>query len=166
MPTPTYESIVSYTLPSAGNNIILGSGGEGTIPSTFTDLVLVIDGALASGGTGSCYLRFNGSSSSQYSFSRLLTTGGAFANAQGTLSTQLLFSDLSADKFTVVSQIMDYTNINTYTTVLTQQYSGATYTGQFVGRWNSGAVINAITIIGHQNFNTGTTFSLYGIKAA
>ena len=60
MPTPTYESIVSYTLPSASNNIILGSGGEGTIPSTFTDLVLVIDGTLVTAGTGSCYLRFNG----------------------------------------------------------------------------------------------------------
>jgi hypothetical protein len=164
MPTPTYDSIVSYTLPSAGNNIILGNGGEGTIPSTFTDLVLVIDGSLATGGTGSCYLRFNGSSSSQYSYSRLLNTGAALANGRNSNATSLLFSDLSTDKFTIVSQIMDYKNTNTFTTVLTQQHQVG-YTGQYVGRWSSGAVINAITIIGHQNFNTGTTFSLYGIKA-
>jgi hypothetical protein len=163
MPTPTYDSILSFTLGSATTTVTIGSGGNGSIPSTYTDLVLVIDGFL-NGGTGSCFMKFNSSSGSEYSYQRILTTGTAWANGNGTLTTAgILFSDLSSSKFAVTVNIFDYANTSTNKTILSHQYQD--YMGQYVGRWNSQSVINSITLIGHQNFTVGTTFNLYGIKA-
>lgn len=164
MITKTYDSILSYTVPTAASSITIGSGGSGVIPSTYTDLVLVIDGFL-NGGTGSCFMKFNSSSASEYSYQRMISTGTAWANGNGTVTTAgILFSDLSASKFTVAVNIFDYTNTDTHTTILSHQYQD--YMGQYVGRWANQSVINSITVIGHQNFTVGTTFNLYGIKAA
>lgn len=164
MITKTYDSILSYTVPTAATTITIGSGGSGSIPSTYTDLVLVIDGFLNS-STGSCFMKFNSSSASEYSYQRILSTGTAWANGNGTLTTAgILFSDLSASKFTVTVNIFDYANTDTNTTILSHQYQD--YMGQYVGRWANQSVINSITVIGHQNFTVGTTFNLYGIKAA
>jgi hypothetical protein len=164
MPTATYDSIFSYTLPGSAASVTLGSGGTGTIPSTYTDLVLVMDGNLTTGGTGSSTLKFNSDSGTNYSMQRLITEGTIFANADGTSnSTGILYADLSSAKFTVIINIMDYTNTNTSKTTLS--HCQQTYMGHYVGRWNNTAVINAITLVASSSFASGTTFSLYGIKA-
>lgn len=163
MPTPTYDSIFSLTLTTSAATVTLGSGGTGTIPSTYTDLVLTIDGYLAS-STGSCTIKFNGNSSAVYSFNRILTTGTAWANGQNSSSSSgIIFSDLSSSKFAVIVNIFDYANTDVNKTIMSHQHQD--YMGQYVGRFASTGAINSMTLIGHQSWQPGTTFCLYGIKA-
>jgi hypothetical protein len=166
MPTPTYDSIFSLTLSTSAATVTLGSGGTGTIPSTFTDLVLVIDGTLTSGATNPCRIKFNGDSGSNYSFNRILTTGGAFANDQSSNNNNgILVSDLAGTHFSVIYTFIDYANTSVVKTTLSHQYQSE-YMGQYVGRWNSTSAINSILLTPvSAPFSAGTTFSLYGIKA-
>lgn len=166
MPTPTYESIFSYTLTSSAASVLLGSGGTGTIPSTYTDLVLVSDGKLTAGGTNPCRIKLNGDSGTNYSWNRILVYATGWANDQQSgVNGGIFIGDLSSYNFTMVTTFPDYANTDVYKSVLSQQFQYE-YQGQYVGRWASTAAISSILITPVTGpFEIGTTFSLYGIKA-
>jgi hypothetical protein len=157
--TVTYEAIATHTTSGSATTYTFSS-----IPSTYTDLVLVCNGALDS--PGSIYFRFNGDTSSLYSYTYILGDGSSASSGRGS-TTFIIAADFSASNSTSVSSIMNYANTTTNKTVLSRAGAANLNTIAFAGLWRSTAAINALTLLlaGGRSFANGTTFSLYGIKA-
>jgi hypothetical protein len=75
----------------------------------------------------------------------------------------------------VITNIQNYSNSTTYKTILTRTNNAAGSSAQLlvgaqVALWRNTAAITSITILGDQgtpsNLATGSTFTLYGLKAA
>jgi hypothetical protein len=161
----TYTPIATTTLGSAAASYTFSS-----IPATYTDLVLVVAPFLSS-STTNMEMRLNGDTATNYSITTVYGNGTSAVSArQSSASTMLL--DYSTDPNTTVGtylvQFMNYSNTTTYKTVLSRANNASKGTEAVVGLWRSTAAINTILIqVGISlTFAAGTTFSLYGIKAA
>ena len=177
----TYEPIATTTLGSAAASISFTS-----ISQTYTDLVIVasVNGATAEhlyarwgnsaydSGTNysntAIYARRNGTNTaeefgsertSNFSYARLTPFTFGVPSAASTFGAS-------------ITHIQNYANTTTYKTALVRSstagntaYAGTEAT---VVLWRSTSAINQIqfTISNGANFQTGTTITLYGIKAA
>lgn len=159
----TYEPIATTTLGSSATSYTFSS-----IPSTYTDLVVVVVGTNPTGDTG-LGLEFNGDTATNYSMTLLYGTGSSAASARGTSASTIDIGRMDSTVSTNIFHIMNYANTTTNKTVLARGNDAALVTAT-VGLWRSTAAINAVKIYGSASktasFNTGTTFTLYGIKAA
>ena len=161
----TYDLIASYTLPSAANSYTFSS-----IPSTYTDLVLVMNWA-GDSVAANMYLRFNGDSGNNYYGPMFSGTGSTPAgsvngagNQTGTITwTGASFNDIWG-AHTV--HINEYKNTNIWKSALSR--GGSTNEATMgCGLWASTAAINSIEVrSGGPNWKTGSVFTLYGITAA
>ena len=162
----TYEPIATFTLTIAVNQYTLSS-----IPATYTDLILVnnIKGSSASGYPA---LRFNSDSGTNYSTTFIYgngttATSGRSSNANYAYTQWNATFSTTEFNFNNIIQIQNYSNTTTYKTYLARANNAAVSTDTNVGLWRSTAAISTIDIyslVG--NFAVGTTFTLYGIKAA
>lgn len=165
----TYEAINTQTLGTAIADVYFTS-----IPQTYTDLVLIISSNIASyAQTG---FRLNGDNASNYSVTQLAGTGSSVATQRITSDTYGRFDWYgggdSTGRNVIVAQFFDYTNATTFKTIMSRgnnaggSYSGATAS---VNLWRKTPAaitsINVLTSTGGQ-FSVGSTFTLYGIKAA
>jgi hypothetical protein len=162
----TYEPIATTTLGTATNQVTFSS-----IPSTYTDLVLVQNGAFNPAG-GDVFIQFNTNYTSNYSNTWLTGTGSAASSSREANVTRIIV-DVNAYPTTGVStriiQIMNYSNTTTYKTVLARANNAASGVDAIVGLWRSTAAISTVEIFawtGANKFDAGTTITLYGIKAA
>jgi hypothetical protein len=161
----TYEPIATTTLGSNAASYTFSS-----IPSTYTDLVIVV----SCRGTGNSVMRFqiNGDTGSNYSDTQLYgngTTAGSGRDSSVTYSYLGAFGMATATSTFDVSVInfMNYANTTTYKTVLSRNNEVSNGTNATVGLWRNTAAITSITLLkGTGDFTTGSTFTLYGIKAA
>jgi len=158
----TYEKIATTTLGSTAASVTLSS-----IPATYTDLVYVFNGA---GSTNlNVFIEFNGDTGSNYSMTTLSgdgTTAYSFRYTNAS-SLQLTYQGYLSTAFNSLSiiNIMNYSNTTTYKATL-NRYIG-TGTDAQVGQWRSTTAINSILIKPNSGtFSVGSTFTLYGIKAA
>ena len=165
----TYEPIATTTLGSAAASYTFSS-----IPSTYTDLVLVAANLVATTGNPNVNLQFNGDTSTNYSATILEGTGSAAQSARKTSTTQIVEGNNvslgGSNPSTIIYQIMNYSNTTTYKTALIRNNElSATYpgVGAVVGLWRNTAAITSVSLtIGSSTFAAGATFTLYGIKAA
>ena len=164
----TYEPIASQTLGSNSASVTFSS-----IPGTFTDLVLVANAR--STHTADAYegmtLRYNSDSGSNYSRTYLLYGPGSTRASNASSAESVMNHGSSNTNLSViVVNIMSYANTNVFKTSL---HAGAGL-GNFYGLdrtvnlWRSTAAITSITIASAQGANlaSGSTFSLFGVKAA
>lgn len=159
----TYEAIASQTLSSAASSVTFSS-----IPATYTDLVLVS----AAIGTGDLqvYGRLNGDSGTNYS-NTFLAGNGTSASSIAQTNTNVYQNDyylaVSTDGGLITMNFMNYSNSTTYKTILVRSGLGNKGVNAIVNLWRNTAAITsiALTVSGNQ-FAIGSTFSLYGIKAA
>jgi hypothetical protein len=172
MPLPsTYIPIATNTLTAAATSVTFSS-----ISSDYTDLVLVSSvGSNNDAQVFSC--RINGDTGTNYSIVQLLGQGsGAFSSLESSQTKMNISKGIGVTTTTagmsVVSNFNNYANATTYKTVLSRvSESVGTYLGvaATVGVWRSTAAITSIQLSlnnGTSTFNTGSTFTLYGIKAA
>jgi hypothetical protein len=169
----TYEPISTQTLGSDIATVTFSA-----IPQTYTDLVLVAN--LKHSFVGSAAVQLNGlqfNSDTATNYSTTYIQGNGSAASSSRLSSQaaitILSSMASATSFMPsIFHIFNYTNATTYKTVLFRQ-GNADDSGYgavaSVGLWR--ATPAAITIIDFKAtstyvWKTGSTFTLYGIKAA
>jgi hypothetical protein len=165
--TATYEKIATTTLSSATTSHTFSS-----IPSTYTDLVLISAGL---GVTNESYIeciQFNGDSNTNYSNTfagGYVTSGGSNRN---TNVTYIFVAHLSGYwtndiPMTGVTYINNYSNTTTNKTVISRGGSPATDSAMMVGLWRNTSAINSIKIFlqSTTNLQAGSTFTLYGIKA-
>lgn len=169
----TYEPINTTTLASSVTDITFSS-----IPNTYTDLILVtsVFGSRAA-NVDSLAVRFNGDTASNYSYTYFIgeSSAGAISSSAAN-QTNIWVGNFTSNSVTqpgaIVIQIQNYSNTTTNKTILSRQnaMAGGTYniTGANVGLWRSTSAITSVTVRSEtgSNFSSGSTFTLYGIKAA
>ena len=169
MPT-TYEPISTVTLASAQSSITIGSGG--TIPQTYTDLILVVSINQASGSPQNMLAQFNGDTNTIYSdtiFSGTGSAGDSIRNSNQTKHQMDRYGFAPSTGFnTNIIQIMNYSNTGTFKTTINRVGNAAVGTDAMVHLWRNTAAITSIYLYAGSggNWAAGSTFTLYGIKAA
>lgn len=167
MATSTEIAIATTTLSSAQSTITFSS-----IPSTYTDLRLVIVGYPVT-DLSTFQIRYNGISTTTYSFTSLYGNGSSAASSRLTSSNAIYIGDgfSVGDKNTqphlYTVDIFSYagstykTNLSTYS----GDVNGSGVVNTTVGLWQSTNAITSIAVslnVGG-NIAAGTTATLYGI---
>jgi hypothetical protein len=163
----TYEAIATYTATAAISDYTFSS-----IPSTYTDLVLILRTRTTSSGCAVA-MRFNGSSTSNYTWNYMsgngTSMGAGFSgpSSYGPVGWSGNFGD---------TQSLFIVNINSYSSGtdrfkswVSRSGSATTQTELLVGAWSKDpkATISEINLFPTTgNFVTGTNITIYGIKAA
>ena len=161
----TYTPIATTTLGSAVNSVTFSS-----IASTYTDLVLVI--TYQSSVNCVANITFNNDTATNYSTTLLNGNGTTAASTRGSNETSIgtvwTGASFNGKLGQVMVQVMNYANTTTYKTAINRASSAGGEATATVGLWRSTSAINRIDITGtiSANFAIGSTFTLYGIKAA
>lgn len=159
----TYTPIATYTVSgSSTSNYTFSS-----IPSTYTDLVLIANMA-ETPSLGSFVYRVNSDSGSNYSTTYIDGNGTSATSGRYTSQTEArgTYEGVGTGFGTYILNFQNYANTTTYKTMLTRASGAAVAAETTVSLWRSTSAINSITLYAGQNFASGSTFTLYGIKAA
>lgn len=156
----TYEPIATSTLGSASTFDFT------SIPSTYTDLVVIVNGKQSN---ALCYVRLNNDTGSNYSNINMYAQGGSGYGPDKNANTTSFYSGFVNTNYSVnIWNIFNYANTTTYKEMLCKGGNDGQL-GVDVGTWRSTAAVNRVTIgvlAGTGNFDTGSTATIYGIKAA
>ena len=166
----TYEKISTITASGSVSDVEFTS-----IPSTYTDLVIVCQGRTANSVTEQALqVYLNNDFTSLGSFTEIRGDGSTATSSRTTGTSGIrvgYFAGASAasgilgqSNFTV----MNYNNTTTFKTLLARGGVASSSTTAAVGLFRSTSAITRVGIatFGAGNYNSGSTFTLYGIKAA
>lgn len=164
----TYEPIATTTLGSSANTVTFSS-----ISGSYTDIVAVCSVKATTGSDEVLRSQVNGDTGSNYSYTYVqgVSAGAQSGRASNTslILTQagnLAIPEGASTFAPYVVQYMNYSNTNTFKTILSRG-AGVNQAGASVSLWRSTSAITSIRFyIAAGNFDTGSTFTLYGIKAA
>jgi hypothetical protein len=164
----TYEPIATQTLLSNTALVTLSS-----IPSTYTDLVVVVNAGGVS--ANDMYFRLNGDTGSNYS-STNISGNGSTAVSTRTSNLTLALADYYGTPATTLGgslsifNFMNYSNTTTYKTNIVRSNNASSGLEATVNLWRSTSAINSmefrIVTNASINFLAGSIFTIYGIKAA
>jgi hypothetical protein len=145
-----------------------------SISGIYTDLVLIMS-AFGSVSGQDIRVQVNSDTASNYSLTRLVGYTTAFSNRASNatywqITNSVGIGSSSSDPTADVIQFMNYSNTTTNKTILVrhnQPQSSLMETAAQVGLWRSTNAITSITFsLSSGNYSSGSTFTLYGIKAA
>jgi hypothetical protein len=157
----TYDPIATQTLGSAASSVTFSS-----IPSTYTDLVLVVNSARTT-SNDSVSLEFNGDTGANYSRTILYGTGSSALSFRESNASLIEIGIQDASNSTNIFHIMNYANTTTNKTVIARANATTVRVSAGVGLWRNTAAITSIKLAtGGSTFIAGSMFTLYGIKAA
>ena len=165
MPT-TYEPIATTTLSTATASVTFSS-----ISGSYTDLVLVINAGMANAGA-SWYAYVNSDTGNNYSATGIYGNGSTVSSSIiSNWSNELLIGSWIGFTTTIKTAIvhfMNYSNTTTYKTVLSRYSESDGTVESNVSLWRNTAAITTIQVRNNSSYNfiSGSTFTLYGIKAA
>jgi hypothetical protein len=164
--TATYEKIAAYTVPSSTASYTFSS-----IPATYTDLVLVGSCKNTVGATYGLLLQYNGDTASNYSTTLLWGNGSSASSFRYTTQYNGVFAGWagSTNFSPYIINIQNYANTTTYKTTLSRSSDAGDRVATTVSLWRkTPEAINSIKVAFEPSANlaTGTTLTLYGIKAA
>lgn len=159
----TYKPISTNTLTSATSSVDFTS-----ISGSYTDLIIVVSGIASSGGTTGVLIRLNSDTGTNYSATQLDGDGSIVGSYRDTNFTSMNIGLLSGThQSNSIIHIMNYANTTTYKTLVTRGNDGSGYIRVAAGMWRNTSAVTSVTLyIPSVNFASGTTFTLYGIKAA
>lgn len=166
----TYTPIETKTLGSNTTTVTFSS-----IPSTYTDLVLVFQAASSNSNGNAIRMRFNGNSSSEYSTTFIDGTGSSIISARTGTQSQLDLGwrtgiDSSLWNNVYVMNFQNYKSTNMFKSVLWTCGGTSTAVDLASGLWRNNEAITSISFnIGQPasaDFLAGCIFTLYGITAA
>ena len=159
----TYEPIATTTLGSAAASVTFSS-----VTGTYTDIVLVFSGSVST--PEDFQIQVNSDTGTNYSRTWVTGNGSSAASARATSDTKMRLAQngyATTGISNVMVQFMNYSNTTTYKTVLSRANNAATGTDAIVNLWRSTAAISTIYVyVPSGTFASGSTFTLYGIKAA
>jgi len=156
----TYTPIATTTLGSAASSVTFSS-----ISGSYTDLILVFNGTVTTSAT-SWGLQFNSDTGSNYSNTALFGDGSSAGSNRATSQTNTVGSYSGTDQSTNIHQVMNYSNTTTNKTVLSRNNGGG-FVSARVALWRNTSAITSVTAITSSNqFASGSTFTLYGVKSA
>jgi hypothetical protein len=155
MATPTYEPIQTQILVSATSTVTFNS-----IPQTYTDLILVINGT--GGSLQNIHWQANGDTNSNYSHHRMFGDGSSAIAAADNIYAA--FAIFGTSQSTAILQLQNYSKTNTFKSALGRGSANG-YVSAYISLWRSNAAINTLAVKSvTTNFAVGTTFALYGIQ--
>jgi hypothetical protein len=165
----TYTPIYATTLSSATSSITFSN-----ITNTFTELVLVCSTGYTSTNIGQgLSLRFNDDSATNYSSTIVEGDGSSGTSYRGTSQTGGgLGAPSNGNQSSLTPMIISIQNYSSTTNFKTwiSRCSGPTYIQVTGGLWREASKpVTSITIFAGAtatNIKSGSTFTLYGIKAA
>ena len=154
----TYEKIATSS-PSGVQTITFSS-----IPGTYTDLVIAGVGLASS---ESYYeIQFNSDTGNNYSSTYVYGDGSSPASGRQSSVANIALSRIETQS-AFLCNIMNYSNSTTYKTTLGRNSNAGVIVVASIGLWRNTNAITSITLKSQiVNFNSGSTFTLYGIKAA
>jgi hypothetical protein len=160
MPTATYTALATVTLASTASSVTFSS-----IPATYRDFVVVFN--WGSDGDSNSHMRLNGDSGSNYSTVSMAGESDNSTNSTSGTSQVRIFIGFqnSTTRLSGMAQIMDYSATDKHKTILSRFDTANRETQATASRWASTSAITSIRffdILG-QTFQTGATFSLYGV---
>lgn len=171
MPTKTYKPIATTTLSTTQTTITFSS-----IPSTYTDIVLVISGrgTRTSAAIVDGFIRFNNDSGSNYSTTHLYGDGSSAGSDRATNKTEAYMgywfptANTTSGIFSATTiHIQNYSNATTYKTLMSKDGNLSNTNGlpgTSVSLWRSTSAINRVDLfLSPNDWATGSTFTLYGI---
>jgi hypothetical protein len=170
MPLPsTMTPIATQTLTATASTVTFSS-----LPQTYTDLVLIINAA--SSAQKDIDLRFNSDTAGNYSMTWLAGNGTSTHSGRSSNSSSVYITYYGAVVTTLGNSVhmvylQNYSNSTTYKTVLSRANNGGTGVDTVAGLWRNTAAITSIQMgpnmqQGTNTWSSGSTFTLYGIKAA
>lgn len=173
MPLPsTMTPIATNTLTTATASVTFSN-----LPQGYTDLVLVAAGKSSS--TVNDYdvivMRLNGNTGTNYSYTAILGDGVNTASERGSNVSSMSIARLSSNKSfsgfdATIIHFINYSNTTTNKTVISRSNAPQEFyeVGSYVGLFRSTDAISTILIypgVG-ASFASGSTFTIYGVKAA
>ena len=165
----TYTPIESKVLVSTATDVTFTS-----ISTTYTDLILVCSIQM-NGAQANVFTQVgNGTidTGANYSYTIISGNGSTATSVRDSNDTRGFFSTNTSypqttNRNMTVMNFQNYSNTATYKTVLIRSGNSAIGTDAEVGLWRSTSAINRIKVYPTNNaFEVGSTFTLYGIKAA
>jgi hypothetical protein len=163
--TITYDKIATTTLGSTQSTITFSS-----ITNTYTDLVIVL--TVKASSAGDIYLRLNGDTGTNYSYTYFSGSGSAVDSGRANTGDYGLLLDAyglpdNSNNHIAIVNLNNYSNTTTFKTSLSRSSNAALGTDAVIALWRSTSAINALTFRfnGAQTFSAGSTITLYGIKA-
>jgi hypothetical protein len=160
----TYEPITTTTISGTSTTTVALT----SIPSTYTDLILVTNITTTNNNNGNGWITFNNDTGTNYSQTRMYGGTGISGSDRQTGANYL---NLNIGGFNngilCTCYINNYSNTTTYKGVITRINNVAQYIGQNVGMWRNTNAISRIDVTIHEGYmNAGSTITLYGIAAA
>lgn len=168
----TYTQIASTTLGSNASSVTFSS-----IPSTYTDLVLVVSAADTAAGGQQISFRLNSNATAIYSFTTIYGNGTSAASNREVTGAGRTYGTINWNTATnttlgtsvAVANFMNYSNSTTYKTVLSRSSNTAFGTELDLALCQLTAAVTSIDLYSANSgrlFLAGSTFNLYGIAAA
>jgi hypothetical protein len=156
MPTNTYTPLATVTLGGTDADITFSS-----IPATYRDLVLVVQGKTTAGAA--FYARFNSDSTSA-NYPRVGMAGYGTTAASFSGNEPGIQAAFGTTANTWILNVMDYSQTNKHKTVLQRLSQDASEVNAITTRWANTAAITSVQFItASSTFAAGTTFSIYGV---
>lgn len=163
MPLPsTMTPIATQTLNANAASLTFSS-----IPQGYTDIIIITSGLSQPAGGGAAFLRFNGDTSSNYSYRYMFgngssTSSGGFSNTTGVPTNRHNTTEGGGK-----AHIMSYSNSSIYKSVISTG-AGNNISIAYSSMWRNTSPITSITIFPESGpgWAAGFTATLYGIKAA
>lgn len=163
----TYTPIATYTAPSSQTSVSFNTF------SGYTDLVLVMSIKATAAGATDINLNFNSDTSALYSRTIMAGNGSTALSGRASSQTTIQLNNWSTAttgnfNYNAIVNIMNYANTSTYKTVLNRSNNADNGTEALVSLYRSTSAITTMQITSGAGraFDTGSTFTLYGIKAA
>ena len=158
----TYDQIFTTTLTTAVSSVTISS-----IPAIYTDLVLIVNNKLVS-GSSSLRIQFNGDTGTNYSGTQIYGYTSASSGRETSTATPYMGSE-STGWGTHNLNIFSYANTSVYKTWTYRSGDvgvGIAEAGAYL--WRSTSAISSIKLFDYSsnNFDIGSSFTLYGIAAA
>lgn len=134
-----------------------------SIPGTYRDLRLVINGTATVGGN--IFIRFNGDASNAYTYVQAYGTGSSAASSTSSGGETADASGVFYTSQTVATyDFMDYSATDKHKTNVNRGSAASNLVIMSAGRWASTSAITSIVVShGSGSYASGTVFSLYGI---
>ena len=170
MPLPsTYIPIATNTLTANASTVAFNN-----IPQNYTDLVLVCSARGTTVATSTSMYFTTNITGANYSNTWLVGTGVGAASSrysglsQGYLGYISAASNNANSRGNIIAHFMNYSNTTTYKSVISRGNVAEAETDAYVSLIRGTSALSTITVGegGGNSFVSGSSFTLYGIKAA
>jgi hypothetical protein len=158
----TYDRIATTTLGSAQTSVTFSS-----ISGSYTDLRLIINGALNT-AVDPITINVNSDTGSNYSYILLYGNGSSALSTLTANLTAFRAGYIGTSQSNTLVDFMNYSNTATQKAILGRGNIANWGATAQISLWRSTVAITSMTIqsLSAYSFISGSTFTLYGIKAA